>query len=159
MDSLRIRQYKSSDKEVAWELHRLGLEEIGVQVDPCDGWSQDMHKIEEVYLKGGDFIVGEVEGRVVATAAFKMKDKQTAEFKRFRVHPDFQRRGYGQLMVDEIEKRAKAKGFQKIYLDTTDEWFKAKNLYLKNHYQEVGRRAVAGPDRTVNVVFYEKKLV
>ena len=61
MDKLKIRRYRPSDNPVVWELHRLGLAEIGVKPTPDNPLDQDLKDIENVYLKGGDFIVGEFE--------------------------------------------------------------------------------------------------
>ena len=35
-----------------------------------------------------------------------------------RVHPEFQRRGFGQRILEALEKRAKELGYKEIQLDT-----------------------------------------
>lgn len=90
----------------------LGLGQHGVKPIPGP-WDKDLNDIENIYLKGGDFIVGELEGKVIAMGAFKRKDEEAAEIKRMRVHPDFQGRGFGQAILEELEKRAKKMGYKK----------------------------------------------
>ncbi len=162
MDKLKIRRYKASDNSVVWELHRLGLAEIGVEPSLDNPLDQDLSDIENIYLKEGDFIVGELDGSVVAMGAFKSVSEEVAELKRMRVNPKFQRQGFGQQILDELEKRAKEKGFNKMILDTNDKWFKAKNFYKKNGYIETGRTTFIEKGYNVersDAIFYEKKLI
>lgn len=156
MQNLKIRRYQSKDKSVVWELHKLGLAEIGAVPDRNSPWNQDMDNIEGVYLKDGDFVVGEFEGKVVAMVAFKRVDTDIVELKRMRVHPDFQRRGFGQIIVKELEKRAKSMGYKKIVLHSDPRWTKAQKFYRKLGYQETGRGVVY---EKFHVIFYEKDLI
>lgn len=156
MNKLKIRRYKPSDNQTVWQLHRLGLAEIGINPSPNSFFERDLNDIENIYLREGDFLVGEFEGRVVAIGAFKRIDENTAELKRMRVHPDFQRRGFGQAIIEELEKRAKEMGYKKMILDTSEEWTKAQNFYQKNGYQEVGRKVLS---IRYHAIFYEKDLL
>lgn len=131
MTNLKIRRYKSSDNFIVRELHRLGLAEIGIKPNLSNPFDQDLNSIESIYLKGGDFIVGELNVEVVAIGAFKRIDDQTAEIKRMRVHPNFQRRGFGQIIIQQLEKRAKDISYKKMVLDTSEKWTKAQNFYQK----------------------------
>ena len=74
-------------------------------------WDNDLGNIEEVYLKNGDFIVGELNNKIVAMGAFKKISDNKAEIKRIRMHPDYQRKGFGQTILDELEKRG---GYLKV---------------------------------------------
>jgi GNAT superfamily N-acetyltransferase len=38
--------------------------------------------------------------------AFRRTDPERAEIKRMRVHPDYQGRGFGQIILSELEARA-----------------------------------------------------
>ena len=138
MNQLKIRRYEPSDNDAVWQLHWLGLAEIGIKPNPGP-LDQDFKDIENIYLKDGDFIVGEIDGKVVASGALKKVRNGIAELKRMRVHPDFQSRGFGQAILDELEKRAKRLGFKKIVLDTSKGWIKAQKFYKKNGYIEIGR--------------------
>ncbi len=155
MDKLKIRRYRKEDDSVVWELHKLGLAEIGVKLLRNGLLDKDLRDVEGIYLNGGDFIVGEYQGKVVAMGAFKRNDDAVAELKRMRVHPDFQSRGFGQAILDELEKRARKLGFKKIILDTSKGWIKAQNLYRKNGYIEMGRNLL---NKRYNAIFYEKEL-
>lgn len=156
MDRLKIRRYKVSDNPIVWELHKIGLEEIGIKPRRNRGFDRDLNDIENIYFDGGDFIVGEISGKVVAMGAFKRINAEVAEIKRMRVDPYYQRRGFGQTIMEELEKRAKKMGYKRLILDTSQKWTKAQNFYKKNGFVEIGRN---DPDGRYNAIFYEKNLI
>ena len=158
MEDLKIRRYKSTDNPVVWELHQLGLVEIGGKAWRGSPWDKDMDNIEDTYLKNGDFIVGEYKGRVVAMGAFKKITNKLAELKRMRVHPDFQRKGFGQAIIENLEERARKTGYRRIILDTSERNFKAEKFYLKNGYKEIKRGTLHVRNKIFHVIYYEKKL-
>lgn len=71
-----------------------------------------------------------------------------------RVHPDYQRRGFGQTILTALENRARDLGYTELHLDTTVQQIAAQQLYLKNRYVLVREGKLAGFD----CLFYEKKL-
>src|SRR5256714_6464281 len=98
--------------------------------------------------------VGECDGLFVAMGALKRTSPERAEIKRMRVHPDYQGRSYGQLILDELEARARALGYQTLHLDTSILQIPAQRLYEKNGFREVGRDIYQG----LEVILYEKQL-
>jgi GNAT superfamily N-acetyltransferase len=72
-----------------------------------------------------------------------------------RVRPGLQGRGYGQVILDALHRRAAELGYSSLHLDTTVQQRVARGLYLKNGYREVGRGSV-GP---FWCVFYERNIV
>ena len=118
-------------------------------------WDDDIRHIEEVYLQsGGEFLVGEYDGQVVAMGALKRSSAEHAEIKRMRVAPAFQGRGFGQAMLQALEHEAKARGYTTLHLDTTVKQISAQRLYAKNGYQEMRRGVIAG----METIFFEKRL-
>ena len=116
----------------------------------------DLDHIEERYIhRGGEFLVGFLDGKLIAMGALKKNDNKTCEVKRMRVHPDYQRRGYGQIMLAKLEKRAEELGYKNIQLDTTIKQRPAQAMYLKNGYAEIRRETEGWPLETI---FYQKEL-
>ena len=151
---LRIRRYTPADHQRVVDLHIAGLEQFGVKA-PHGSWDADLDDIEGVYLsKGGDFLVGEIDGKVVAMGGFRRKSDTTAEVKRMRVSLDHQARGLGQSILDELTLRARALGYSKLCLDTTARMVPAQKLYKKNGFFEVGRETIDD----LEVIFYEKEI-
>ena len=151
---LEIRRYVSSDYEDVWNLHVLGLQKVGAYLG--DGpWDNDLHNIEDVYLHNrGEFLIGVYEGRIVAMGAFRKTTTELAEIKRMRVHSDFQGRGFGQMILDELETRALALGYTKLHLDTSVVQIAAQKLYLKNGFKETGKEVHKG----LECILFEKSI-
>ncbi|HEX4815591.1 MAG TPA: GNAT family N-acetyltransferase [Nonomuraea sp.] len=152
---LTIRRYRWSDLDTILGLHRICLAQVGLA--PGDGvyYDDDFPRIQEVYLAcGGDFLVGEVGSRVVAMGGLKPVDSTTAEVCRLRVHPEFQRRGFGAAMLRALERRAVELGFSRVRGDTTLNQEAALALYERQGWRERSRERVGD----LTVVYGEKRL-
>lgn len=152
---LTLRCYTSADQEAVEHLHVFALQQAGAYLGR-GSWDDDIYAIEETYLKKrGEFLIGEYDGLFVAMGALKRTSPERAEIKRMRIHPDYQRRGYGQIILTELETRARALGYQTLHLDTSILQLPAQKLYEKNGYREVGRDIYG----TLEVILYEKQLI
>lgn len=151
---LRIRQYRDSDQTGVWELHNVALTAVGAHAGNGP-WDDDFQHIKEVYLdNGGEFLVGEYEGQIVAMGALKRTSDTVAEVKRVRVHPSFQRRGFGTLILQTLENRARELGYATLHLDTTVQQIAAKALYTKHGFKQTRREWFRG----TQTIFMEKPL-
>ena len=152
---MQIRRYRRTDRDDVWALHDLALKPTGAH--PGSGrWDEGLHQIGKVYLdNGGEFLVGVHAGEIVAIGALKRSSNDSAEIKRMRVHPDFQRRGFGQAILEKLESRAADMGYVSLHLETTVQQTAAQALYLENGYVEGGRKLVSG----FEVIVYSKALV
>ena len=152
---MHIRRYEPGDKRAVRRLHDDALNEVGAHLG-TGPWDEDLDEIEGVYLEsGGEFLVGVLEGEVVAMGAIKRVSPDVAEVKRMRVRPALQGHGYGQAMLDALHRRAAGLGYSTLHLDTTVQQRAARRLYLKNGYREVGRGSI-GP---FDCIFYERGTV
>jgi len=151
---LEIRQYRDGDADAVWELHNLALEGTGAHLGNGP-WDKDLKRIREVYLDGaGEFVVGVLDGRIVAMGGLKRTGDERAEIKRMRVHPDYQRRGFGSAILEHLERRARLLGYRVLHLVTAVVQISARRLYEKSGYREVGRTVVGGLD----TILYEKRI-
>ncbi len=71
-----------------------------------------------------------------------------------RVHPGFQRRGFGQTILARLEHRASELGYRALRLDTAVMLTAAQRIVESAGYREVGRGQLAG----IEVVYFEKTL-
>lgn len=151
---LVIRRYQPTDHAAVWNLHNAAL----AAVDAHDGpgpWDADLDQIEVVYLDaGGEFYVGVCDGAMVAMGALKRTNGERAEIKRMRVHPSYQRRGFGQAILTAFEQRACELRYLRLHLDTTIQQIAAQRLYEKHGYREVSRTQVG----RFTCIFYEKPM-
>ena len=150
---LTIRRYQPSDHAAVCELHKAALVAAGAFAPGAR--DDDLNQIEAVYLNsGGDFLVGTLQDCVVAMGALRRTGPDQAEIKRMRVHPDFQRRGFGQAIFTALEKRAGELGYLILHLDTAVVLVGAQHFYSKNGSKEVRRGKLFGLD----CIFYEKQI-
>ncbi len=110
----------------------------------------------KIYLKnGGEFLVGIRDNHLIAMGALRRISINSAEIKRMRVDPAFQRKGLGQAILNSLEKRARELGYKKLHLDTTMKQVVAQKFYEKNGFQIIRRSKLAG----FECLFYEKSLI
>jgi ribosomal protein S18 acetylase RimI-like enzyme len=150
---MAIRRYREADHDAVFALHNLALDQVGAHAGNGP-WDDDLHHVREVYLDGGgEFLVGEEDGRIVAMGALRLLGADHAAVTRMRVHPDRQRRGWGRAVLERLEARAVELGFRLLTLETTVQQTAAQRLYEKAGYVETGRRTSYG----FEVILYEKR--
>ena len=169
-DELSIRRFRPADVPRLQELNETALRRVDAYAEGVtDG---DLGKIAETYVdSGGEFLVGEVDGKIVSMGALKPADPDdekcfaarralepgegpAAEVTRMRVDPAHQQRGYGTRMLDVLESRAHELGFEVLVLDTTRRQEGARRLYESFGYEQV--EAVEW--REYEVCCYRKRL-
>lgn len=149
-----LRRYTPTDQEAVEYLHVHAIRQAGAYLGRGP-WDDDVYTIEEAYLHNqGEFLIGECDGIFVAMGALRCTSPERAEIKRMRVHPDYQGRGFGQIILDELEARARALGYTTLHLDTAVIQIPAQKLYEKNGFREVDRDIYGG----LEVILYEKQL-
>ncbi|RKS77213.1 ribosomal protein S18 acetylase RimI-like enzyme [Actinomadura pelletieri DSM 43383] len=171
---LRLRRYHAADHDTVLALHREGLAQVGLR--PGDGvyYDHDFFRMEDIYLRNdGEFIVGELDGRIVAMGGLRRADLvpggrarafggyapgnptlDAAEMVRLRVLPAAQRRGFGTAVVQALEERAVEYGYRILRADTTELQAPALALYGKFGWTETRRETIGG---IVNI-YIEKPL-
>lgn len=158
---LDVRQYEPPDAERVLTIYELALEAHGWDfvegTPPEQAVTESYLGITEDYLDvGGEFLVGLKADEIVAIGGFKARDDSTAEIRKMAVHPDHQRRGYGERILVELEGRAEIRGFDRLVLETFERLTAARNLYEKYGYEETRREPddMLGDDR----IYYRKTL-
>jgi ribosomal protein S18 acetylase RimI-like enzyme len=133
-----LRRYEDADFPTVWHLHVEGLEQVDARAGiPRD---EDLRAISATYLDdGGEFLVGTVDGTVVAMGALARVSDTVGEIRRVRVDVRYQRRGFGRTLLHALERRAVELGYTTVRLDTTTTMTAAHRLYASAGYREVGR--------------------
>jgi len=138
-----LRSFCDEDADAVWHLHDAALEDAGAH-GGRGPWEDDLRDIRGTYLdSGGDFLVGLLDGELVAMGGLLIRAAEEAEIKRMRVPPEFQRRGFARFLLAKLEERAEALGARAICLDTTGQRTAARRLYKSAGYRETGRRQTA----------------
>jgi GNAT superfamily N-acetyltransferase len=116
---LTIRRYTSADKAAVESLHVFAIQQAEAYLGRGP-WDDDLYAIEEHYLNNyGEFLIGEIDGRLVAMGAFRCTSPVRAEIMGMRVHSDYQGQGFGQRILSELETRAHARGYTTLHLHTS----------------------------------------
>jgi len=93
---LAVGRYEPGDADRVWTVHERALRASSLTFVEDAAADEDIAAISERYLDaGGEFLVGLVDGEIVATGGFRPRGSEAVEIRRMRVHPDHQRRGYG----------------------------------------------------------------
>src|SRR5438445_1765384 len=108
------RRYNPEDRKSVGALSQIP--HIGATADPTapldlsrddPGNWDDLWDIDASHIaRGGDFLVYELDGRVVAMGAILPDAAGTAEVNHVRVHPALRRRGIGRAIMRALERRA-----------------------------------------------------
>jgi ribosomal protein S18 acetylase RimI-like enzyme len=157
--ALTIRRYEPADTDAVWDLHERALRDAGGYDEAFAHRDADLRLVRERYLDaGGEFLVGERAGDVVAMGAFQPHetDDEAVVLRRMRVAPAHQRSGYGTRILNDLEARARKRGFDRVELDTTPAQTAAVAFYEHHGYERVGREYYEQADTTL--LFYEKPL-
>ena len=144
MTLMKIVRYGPIYLEQVLALHRsekldlkamLGFD-IGIGDDKEEA---DLKAIEQVYLSsGGEFLVGLLDGAVMAMGGFQRLSNDSAELRRMRIRKDLQDRGYGGKLLLELERRAVQSGILKISFETATARPLTLEFYHKHGYHETG---------------------
>ncbi len=152
---MQIRRYQSEDIEAVKKLHYAGLRQIGINRVYNPDYDYDFDNLEETYVNNkGDFLVGLDNEDIVVAGAIRKKTRYKAEIKRIRVREDYQRQGYGGIILLKLIERARELGYKELYLDTLASNVPAQRLFQKYGFIET-RRAKAGP---YDLICYGKSL-
>ena len=149
-----IRRYEARDREAVLCLHRKALERVGARPGDSPRFD-DLGYIEEAFLKNrGEFLVGCVDGQVVAMGGVKRVSDTHAEIVRMRVMPEFQGQGFGKAILLSLEAVARRLGYGELTLQTTTRQLAAQALYTRYGYHETERLEDCG----FEVIRYRKDL-
>jgi len=165
--SLRIRRYEPDDREAADAVIEAALRHANAYFEDAPALV-DGDRLAEYVEEGGEFLVGLLDGELVATTAFRppkgvaadlaTADDDTAEVKRMHVHPDHHRQGFGQAMYDELEARASDAGYDRLILSTSARQEPAHAFYRQNGYEQTGQTTVDIDDATLGILVFRKNL-
>ncbi len=155
MTKLIIRQYQLSDKKEIFDLHVRALENVGAHMY-TGKWEKDFDDIEGIYLNNrGEFLVGTIDNKIVAMGGLRKMTDEIVEVRRMRVEPVCQRKGYGQIILNALEKKARELGYKIIQLNTSLKQVSAQKFYEKNGYKEIRREKEGW---IVDNIIYRKKI-
>jgi PPOX class probable F420-dependent enzyme len=119
----------------------------------------ELLNIPEAFQQDGAFLVGTIDGAIVAMGSIKPESGMSYRVNFVRVAVAHQRRGYAGQIMAALEARATDLGATAIVLDTTVEQVPAQHLYESIGYSETHRSTVSYESMgTFDIVNYRKPL-
>jgi GNAT superfamily N-acetyltransferase len=116
--------------------------------DLFGGAEQEMaaHPVAEFLPPSGELVLLVEDGVAVAGGAFRRhRDPGTAEVKRMWTAAAHRRRGLARRVLAELEQRAAARGYRRMYLTTGPRQPEARDLYLAAGWTPLFDPAVPRP--------------
>ncbi|WP_435115767.1 GNAT family N-acetyltransferase [Halolamina sp. C58] len=162
--TLSIRRFRPADRDAVDETVEAALRSADAYFEDVPALEDD-DILAEYVDAGGEFLVGERDGEIVATGAFRpptgvvtefVEPAGAAELKRMHVHPDHHREGIGQAMYDELERRARERGSERFVLSTTGRQTPAHAFYEANGFERVGATTAEVEGTTLDILVFEK---
>jgi putative acetyltransferase len=129
-----IRDYHPRDRDAVVALVSRVLGEFGFESNVA-GVERDLREAHERYAgERAGFWVLDDEGEVVGTVAIRPKDERTCEIKRLYLRPDVRGSGLGQRLFEHAEAFARRAGYERIWLDSSRRFTRARKLYERNGF-------------------------
>ena len=126
--AVHVRDFRASDEEPARRLVLAGLGERFGFVDAT--LNPDLQTIAAHYPERGHvFLVAERAGRLVGTSGLVFEAPGRARIVRVAVDRRERRRGIARVLLDEVRRRALARGVRELRVATQPEWTDAVELY------------------------------
>lgn len=135
---LNIREYRLTDQVIVKQLILEGLQEHFGRIDPT--LNPDLDDIHQSYVQAGhQFVVAEVEGNIVGTAALVQESPMIGRIVRVTVCTQQRRSGIGRKLVEHLLKKARASQVSQVLVETNHDWYDAIRLYERCGFQEYDR--------------------
>jgi PPOX class probable F420-dependent enzyme len=156
---LEIRDFEPRDLR---GVLALNVQAMDPDADPMESARirPELLNIPENFQREGAFLVGEVEGEIVAMGSVRIESGLSYRVNFVRVAIECQRQGFAREMMAALEDRAVELGAHSIVLDTTVEQVPAQRLYEAIGYRETGRDTVTyeAMGASFEIVIYRKDL-
>ena len=124
--AITIVQFQPDDQIEVKTLILAGLAEHWGVLDPS--LNPDLNDIRSSY-KDAIFLVAWQQARIIGTGALVPRSNQTAEIVRMSVAAGMRRQGIASRILQELCQQAKAAGYERIVLETTETWDDAIGFY------------------------------
>lgn len=138
--------------------------------DNPQGFIQQLHLfpniktfIRQAERDGGIFAGVFENGQIVGMGGIVRKSDREAEVCKLHVRKEFKGRGYGEKLLNYLERMARLKGFEKLRLHVTMSQRPAINLYRKSAFLPTGNEVymteIEGKTYEYDTLYMEKLIV
>lgn len=123
-----VREMEPADLDIIHQIDNLSFEKI---------WQNSRQQIEIAYLKCQLTTVLEVDDRIAGYTMSTLNPFQ-AHLARIAIHPDFQDKGYGTALLQDLFQRCLTLRIGQLTLNTQDTNTRSLKLYRSNGFSPTG---------------------
>lgn len=134
---VRLEPFRSRDQRAARALVLRGLGEHFGEIHA--GMNPDLEDIAASYARGY-FVVGWTERSLVGTGGFLPRSGSTVQIHRVSVASELRRDGIGSVIVADLLEVARARGSERVILETTDTWTGVISFWERLGFEPYERR-------------------
>ncbi|MBU1701967.1 MAG: bifunctional helix-turn-helix transcriptional regulator/GNAT family N-acetyltransferase [Candidatus Eisenbacteria bacterium] len=134
---LEIVEYRPAYKKHFASLNRQWLE-AQFTIEKSDAELLDDPN-RNIIKRGGEILFARLEGHIVGTCALLEHPHGVLELAKMAVAEEFRGRGIGKTLADEVIKRARDRGAQELFLQTSPKLTVAGRFYRRLGFREVKR--------------------
>lgn len=134
-----VRQFNEGDTKRVIDIVTSSLKELFncETEDLGKDLIKDLSNIAKNYTeKGGNFFVGEYNGRVIGTVAIIPNTKTIARLKRMFLYKQYRGKGFGSKLYGTAEEWCRKQGYKKITLSTYPNFKKAIKTYKSKGFKK-----------------------
>lgn len=167
MADLTIRRFESGDGPAVLNLHETALRDAGDFVEGVP--EPDLDDVVGHYLApaGAEFLVATLGDAIVGMVAYHPVEEwpladeasfeeAAAELTRMRVAPAHQREGIGRTIYGELERRARADGYEGFVLDVSADNGAGRAFYEALGFECRKTTTLDVPEGTFRLAIYRK---
>ena len=146
VEGLEVRTFQPKDQPAVSRLYTEGL--LAGQIPPNDTGA-DIENVREAYFDEDrhHFWVAEVDSQIVGMIGVGSDEPHTAEIRRLRVRPDYQKNpAIAATLLETAVNHCKHHGYLKIRLDTRFERASALGLFDKLGFQHTRTKSMHDKD-------------
>jgi GNAT superfamily N-acetyltransferase len=132
LPGVTLAPFQPADQAEVKSLILAGLGEHWGEIDHT--LNPDLNNIATSYA-GATFLVARFQGKIVGTGALVPRQNGTVEIVRMSVSAAMRRRGIGRLILQQLIEHARAQGFCRVVLETTEAWDDVIAFYLDYGFQ------------------------
>lgn len=143
-ENIIVEPMKFEDLDEVYEIERISF---------SLPWSKQMWMDEMIKSQKANHLVARLDEKLVGYAGFWFIIDE-AEIVNIAVHPDYRRKGIGELLLKEILSLAKSKGAKMVTLEVRETNEPAKSLYGKFDFQLIAIRKNFYKDTNENAYVY-----
>lgn len=152
-ESVFIRKARPEDAKLIHEVLKhafLNIDKPSYSTQALNAAIVETWRIRERIISHQPVFVAEYHDQIIGTISGR-KEHMSMKVESFAVHPQFQRRGIGMQLLEELEALARSYRCHKVYLFTAWSMMDAARLYITFGYEKEGylRKQFYGEDLVI----------